>query len=67
MPKHGDTYYHNLERILEAHPNGDELTTVWVAQFLGISKKTVQSRFPLKGGKISAASLAACLSVNIPE
>ena len=64
--KHGDTYYHNLERILACHPHGDELTCKWVAAFLGITERTAKNRFPFKGGKISAASLAACLSVNLP-
>ena len=63
--KQRDTYYDNMERLNELIPEKELLDRIDVAKVLGISEKTVSRNFPLKGGKISKASLARCLTVTV--
>ena len=57
------TYRDNLERIKEAFPDKELLTTSDVARFLGRDRRYVTKHYPMVDNAISVASLARCLAV----
>lgn len=59
MPLEKEGYRENVERIKEKFPTKEILRPGEVAEFLGVSKRTVQRLFTFnQNGHISVASLA---------
>ncbi len=62
MPREKELYRDYLERLDEKFPNKDNLTQKDCADFLGLDKRTVKSRYGIARGGILKIQLARLLS-----
>lgn len=62
MPREHEFYRDNLEQILSFTEGRQLLTVAEVGRFTGLrDSRTIKSRYPFTGNRISAATLARCL------
>ena len=62
MPREKELLRDNIVRIKEKYPDKELLRQFEVAQYLGVSVKTVRKRFTFDRGYISVVKLASELS-----
>jgi len=63
MARENEFYRDNLEQILQFTQGRQMLTVAEVCRFTGLAdSRTVRKHFPFVGTRISAATLARCMS-----